>query len=656
MAKRLGPLSKVVAGLVALAGACALGLGLEAAKRDAAGRTPSVLWALPQYALAALSAVLVCVSSLELAYAGVPAPLRALFMALFFMAASLPTLVRWSIPVLFGYLLPNTPLDSRVVPYVLGIVLVPLVAMVARWSRRAATYCYRQDRGWDLLDVPADRRSLAAESAALPGDGGPRSAGDGAGERESFRSRVMSGMFVHGPDAAFSLHATLEACIIKFSLLKMGSVVAAGGSGQVNQGAYAGSPVAIKSVYSQMINPEYVEEVLHEARMLAAVRHPHITAFLGVSLYESRLLLVTEWVPYDLDLAVHAVVKASRRAAHAAVGAAAPPSATKPRSPQARTPPRHSADREPRLPPHGGLLTAPAVWRLMDELAQTLEYLHGLGIVHRDLKPSNVLLARSDRTESGGGTLGGALGAYHVKVCDLGMARLLERGGTRHVTTGVGTPAFMPPEAAKNLSAPSNARADAANVAVGGGAPREAVGGRIPSTPARWGTPRAESAAGLTSPRAAAFFASPMTPSEERAAAPTAPPVSYATVSTTAAPSHSAMPQHVWTVEDLPTWDIYSLGVVFWFMWYLQEPFDGRRIHDIVASVSQGERPPFPRDVVIPRALRDLIESMWMQTPGDRPNAARVLVALNAPALGTEIQSIGQKGAAFHGSRPIDYS
>lgn len=68
---------------------------------------------------------------------------------------------------------------------------------------------------------------------------------------------------------------------------------------------------------------------------------------------------------------------------------------------------------------------------LLDQLAQALDFAHGMGVVHRDIKPGNVFLA-------GGGT---------IKLADFGLARLFSDSDTvTEVNQIVGTPQYMSPE------------------------------------------------------------------------------------------------------------------------------------------------------------------------------------------------------------------
>jgi len=84
-------------------------------------------------------------------------------------------------------------------------------------------------------------------------------------------------------------------------------------------------------------------------------------------------------------------------------------------------------DREKQLPLEDAL-------RITREVADALDYAHGLGVVHRDVKPENILFE-----------------AGHAIVADFGIARAVSSAGTAKLTeTGlaVGTPAYMSPEQA----------------------------------------------------------------------------------------------------------------------------------------------------------------------------------------------------------------
>ena len=74
---------------------------------------------------------------------------------------------------------------------------------------------------------------------------------------------------------------------------------------------------------------------------------------------------------------------------------------------------------------------APEAARLVEALAQAMDYAHQHGVVHRDLKPANVLLT-PDGTP---------------KVCDFGIARRLdEELGLTRTGEMIGTPSYMAPE------------------------------------------------------------------------------------------------------------------------------------------------------------------------------------------------------------------
>lgn len=63
-------------------------------------------------------------------------------------------------------------------------------------------------------------------------------------------------------------------------------------------------------------------------------------------------------------------------------------------------------------------------------LGEAVAAAHEGNVVHRDIKPSNVMLLPHD----------------HVKLCDFGIARLIDPRNLEPGTAGIGTPAYMAPE------------------------------------------------------------------------------------------------------------------------------------------------------------------------------------------------------------------
>ncbi len=90
-----------------------------------------------------------------------------------------------------------------------------------------------------------------------------------------------------------------------------------------------------------------------------------------------------------------------------------------------------------------GPMPPPRAAHVLRQLCLSLEEAHSLGVVHRDIKPQNILLGRQ--------------GVEHdfAKVVDFGLATLREESSDPRFTQQgfvAGTPAFMAPEAAYNIS------------------------------------------------------------------------------------------------------------------------------------------------------------------------------------------------------------
>lgn len=179
---------------------------------------------------------------------------------------------------------------------------------------------------------------------------------------------------------------------IPFHELTLQTKIGAGGAGQVWKGTYAGSTVALKQLYSNMMDPEDLADFRAEASLLSQLRHPQIVTFFGVSAHESELYIVSEYCAYSVEDWLR---DARRRKAIAS---------------------DYCLER---------------VVALADEIAQGIVYLHSRGVVHRDIKPENLLL-----TEPGPGG--------HIRIIDLGIARVVHEG--KSMTVNRGTPAFMAPE------------------------------------------------------------------------------------------------------------------------------------------------------------------------------------------------------------------
>lgn len=158
-----------------------------------------------------------------------------------------------------------------------------------------------------------------------------------------------------------------------------------------------GEQVAIKTIVpAPGISNKAIPLFLREAEILARLEHKHIVRFIEFGEAGGQVYLVTEYVPLcDLEQVVGALPG--------------------PRQTQV----------------YCGLIC---------QVLEALEYAHHQGLVHRDVKPRNILVSHT-------------AGRLRAKLADFGLAKNYHTAGLSKLTHEGevrGTPAFMPPEQARD--------------------------------------------------------------------------------------------------------------------------------------------------------------------------------------------------------------
>jgi hypothetical protein len=79
--------------------------------------------------------------------------------------------------------------------------------------------------------------------------------------------------------------------VIQYSELRLGGVVAEGGSGVVVKGYFGAAPIVAKSVRSQFMEGNF-DEIQREMAMLYRLRHSGLTTFYGACFHDPALMLI----------------------------------------------------------------------------------------------------------------------------------------------------------------------------------------------------------------------------------------------------------------------------------------------------------------------------------------------------------------------------
>jgi len=202
---------------------------------------------------------------------------------------------------------------------------------------------------------------------------------------------IIRYMSFKNPSTKRQLHVLKEKnanWIIPYNELRTGKLLGKGSQGEVFQGTWITSEVAVKKVDVGQVDPEIIDEFCQEADIMRRLRHPNLTLFLGVSVKHPHLAIVTEIVKKGslFDLL--------------------------------------KDDSQP--------LTWKRCLQLSLDIAQGMQYLHEHSppIIHRDLKSLNILVDAN----------------WRAKVADFGMTRFHHEG----TMTQCGSPLWMSPEMIRN--------------------------------------------------------------------------------------------------------------------------------------------------------------------------------------------------------------
>lgn len=173
--------------------------------------------------------------------------------------------------------------------------------------------------------------------------------------------------------------------------------------------------IALKMLPNDLVADETTQKrFLREIEFLSTLEHPHIVPTYGMEISDERPFLVMRYLPGG--------TLRERLAARS--------------------------------------LSRPALWQMLYQVAQALDYAHGKGLVHRDVKPTNILFDDSGN-------------AY---ISDFGIAKAINSNTRLTLTASLtGTPEYMSPEQFQSLTV--DGRADQYSLAI---ILYEALAGKLP--------------------------------------------------------------------------------------------------------------------------------------------------------------------------------
>ncbi len=178
--------------------------------------------------------------------------------------------------------------------------------------------------------------------------------------------------------------------------------------------------VAIKVIFPQLsAEKDFEERFRREAKLIAALRHPHIVQLYDYDIVEDQPFMIMEYLEGGT-----------------------------------------LRERLDALRARGEVMPLVEVARLITAVAEALDYAHTQGAVHRDIKPANIMFTAQNEPV----------------LTDFGIAKVVIDSVQISLSGNViGTPAYMSPEQARSM--PVDARSDTYSLGV---VAYELVAGRVP--------------------------------------------------------------------------------------------------------------------------------------------------------------------------------